>query len=143
MINGGTYMNIANCDRCGRIFQKTTQTTCPSCLQIEEDEFNLVKKYIKEHPHTNITQLVAELHIQEKTIVKFLREGRIMSNHHLSYPCAKCENSITEGIFCEDCKTDQLDTIAQLKSSMLENKNSSLNQSTISYHTKRNFNGWM
>ena len=70
--------DVRNCRKCGRIYNYIGGAPlCPACKQLEEDDFQLVKKYLYENPGATLTQVSTDLEMSVEKIKRFLKEGRL------------------------------------------------------------------
>jgi len=71
-------IDVINCKRCGKLFQRvTSKKLCPECLRELEEKFNEVKSYIREHPDTTIMEVSAENDVSVEQIKQWIREERL------------------------------------------------------------------
>lgn len=90
-------MVLARCKRCGKVFSKVIERdVCPACLEAEEEEFQKVKDFFREHPRARLEEASRETGVDKKTIMQFLKDGRLQ----LALPE---EEALREGLFCERC----------------------------------------
>ncbi len=100
---------IRNCPRCGKIFTYISRPICNSCLDMEENEFKVVKEYIYDNPGASISEVSAATEVSVEKIMRFLREERLeisSDNSNLMLECERCGRAIKSGRFCENCKAD-------------------------------------
>jgi len=97
---------IAQCKKCARLFQSLgTLPYCPDCVEQLENNFDLVKNYIYDHPHANVVKISKETGVPEKEIFYFLKEGRLsISEDNGMLYCENCGCSIATGRFCAACQ---------------------------------------
>lgn len=99
-------MEIKNCKKCNRIFQYLTGAQlCQACKDIEEDEFQKIKQYLKENPKASMTEVSETLDISIEKITKFLRDGRleVSVDSAIKLECEGCGKSIITGRYCQNC----------------------------------------
>ncbi len=97
-------MNLKNCYRCGGLFAYTGRNICNKCLEKEEEEYNIVRKYVRDHPGASIIEVSEATDIEEEKILQFVRDGRLKSKGFTGVlACERCGKSISSGRFCEDC----------------------------------------
>lgn len=98
-------MEIINCPRCGTLFKKITKKLCPQCVEKEEEEFLKVKSYLDDNPGASVEEVAEETEVEEKTINKFIREGRLIASEftNISAPCVSCGKPTKSGNYCKDC----------------------------------------
>ena len=78
---------------------------CPSCYMAEEEEFLKVKDYVYDNPSAKVEDIVEETGIEEKKILKWLQEGKLIPSKgtNITYPCKNCGKPITSGEYCRNC----------------------------------------
>lgn len=98
-------MEMKNCKKCGRVFASFGDKICPECKAAEDELFVTVKEYIYDHPHASIKEIAEETQVEEDTILRFLREGRIeVADDSLStLTCEKCGAPVKSGRYCPEC----------------------------------------
>ena len=99
-------MALANCDRCGRLFNRVTRNICPDCIREEEQMFDEIKAYLREHEGATVTEVSEATGVAEERILHYLRDGRLVLSGTMSYPCESCGKPIRTGRFCTECKND-------------------------------------
>lgn len=73
---------MAICKECGRIFgasESNQRDMCPECVSLENEDFELVKQYIEEHPRSNMIEIVRDTQVPMRSIQKFIDSGRLHS----------------------------------------------------------------
>ncbi|UUZ91222.1 hypothetical protein LJK87_36820 [Paenibacillus sp. P25] len=100
-------LNVANCDRCGKVYIKNIHGMCPNCIKEIEGQYERCIKYLRENRACNINELSEAVEVPVKQIVKFIREGRISIKNHenMSYECEVCGEPIRENTMCESCRS--------------------------------------
>lgn len=74
-------MEVNLCMRCKRLFQSSSQLTasvCRDCFMKHEDDFKLVRNYIRENPETTISELAEACNIKTEYIKQWIKEERII-----------------------------------------------------------------
>lgn len=97
---------LKNCRRCKKIFMYTVgPQICEACKKLEEEEFERVRKFLKEFPGATIQEVSKETEVSTHLIYKFLREGRIevAENSPIALQCENCGVRILSGRFCVNC----------------------------------------
>lgn len=97
-------MNLKNCTECGRLFAYAGRNICNQCLEKEEEQYMIVRRYVRDHPGANVFEVSEETGIEEEKILQFIRDGRLKSQGFSGVlECESCGKSIGNGRFCMDC----------------------------------------
>ena len=99
-------MEIKNCRRCGKMFSYMGgMPICGQCKQKEEEDFQLVKKYLYDHSGASMQEVSDACEVSAEKITRFLREGRleVREGSNVVLECEKCGKSIRSGRLCIDC----------------------------------------
>lgn len=133
--------NLKNCPRCGRLFPAGTgRDICGKCLEAEDDDYAIVRRYVRDHPRSTVVEVAEETGVDEEVILQYLRDGRLISNSFAEViTCERCGKSIRGGKYCDSC----LNVInAQLRGveppREEESKTKSLGKNANRMHTKNN-----
>ncbi len=97
-------MALANCERCGQLFNRVTRSICPNCVKEEEKSFDEVKEYIRSHDSATISEVAEATQVSEERVLHYLREGRLELSGTLTYACESCGTPIRTGRFCSACQ---------------------------------------
>ncbi|MGI6485480.1 MAG: MerR family transcriptional regulator [Tepidanaerobacteraceae bacterium] len=98
-------MKLRNCPICGKLFVYTYNNKCPDCAKKYEEDFKKVRAYLAENPNTSIEEIAEKTGVNEKRVLEFLREGRLIlkrANRNL-ITCELCDKPIFSGKYCEEC----------------------------------------
>lgn len=114
---------LRNCPECDRLFVYTGRNLCPRCAQKAEEEFMLVKEYVRKHPGATVIEVADATGVEESKILDWLKEGRLISKGLAKaavFYCERCGGRITEGRFCRRCLEELnravVQTVQSLKS---------------------------
>ncbi len=106
-------MNLKNCPQCGKLFAADgSHKICPVCRRDEEGDFNKVKEYLWDNPHATIEEVHEDTGVERETIIKFVREDRLIAEGielDLILECERCGAAISHGRFCENCQQELID----------------------------------
>jgi hypothetical protein len=75
-------------------------------MEIEENEFQQVKQYLWDNPGANASEVTEATGIDEKKVMRYLREGRLQlvpGQSAIMLNCEWCETIIYSGRFCDKC----------------------------------------
>ena len=107
-------MQVINCPRCRRLFNKTVSSVCPECVKVEEDQFESLKKFLEEHPMSNIHVTSEATGVSPKRILHYIREGRLVVPEGMigDIRCKKCDEPVSSGNYCEPCSAKMANELA-------------------------------
>jgi flagellar operon protein (TIGR03826 family) len=97
---------IQNCRRLRKIIMYTMgPKLCEDCKKLEEEEFQKVRKFVREYPGATIQEVSAATEVPQNTIHKYLKDGRleVAENSPIAIQCEKCGARIRSGRFCAQC----------------------------------------
>lgn len=100
-------MELANCRRCGDLYQSTGARFCSACLKLEEEEYHMVRQYIREHPDAPVLQVSQATGVSTTRIYEFVRKGKLIAHStesDLAVECASCGARIVSGRLCDKCQ---------------------------------------
>ncbi len=98
--------DLRNCPECGKVFVKINKNLCPDCIEKEENEFEEVRKYLKDNPKASVEEIVEITGVEEKKVLRWMREGRVdvsFSDGSSGLTCKSCGARIKTGNFCSSC----------------------------------------
>lgn len=97
--------NVMQCKQCKRLFQSFGAEICPSCAEKLDMDFSVIKNYLYDNPDANIIEIVRGTGIEEKTVLGFLREGRLAVGSGAGIQrCEECGAPISSGKYCSRCQ---------------------------------------
>ncbi|MEK0313759.1 flagellar protein [Cohnella sp. 56] len=99
-------MALANCPRCGKLFNRHIRTICDTCHAGIEQDYEKCFKFLKDHKGVTINELSEATGVTVQQITKFIQEGRISKAvaPNLTYPCEMCGAAIRDGKVCFNCQ---------------------------------------
>lgn len=100
-------MNVRNCKRCGKLFNYISgMPICAECRDKAEQQFQDVKKYIREHPNADMKEVAETCGVETGQIQQWIREERLefTDDSPIKLPCEACGKMINSGKFCDACK---------------------------------------
>jgi flagellar operon protein (TIGR03826 family) len=114
---------LKNCRKCNRIFSYVAgPQICPSCAKEEEEIFEKVSMYIREHRDVPLTVVSKELDVSYEKILKYVREGRLQIREpdgSVMKLCEKCGKEIASGRFCKSCEAGLAKALESSKRDLL------------------------
>lgn len=105
---------VRNCPTCGALFNYTgLRDVCGKCADAEEAMYEKVYRFLhkRENRAATIPRIVEITGVQEETIYKWVRKGRLNPAlfPNMGYPCDKCGALTKEGKLCTNCQ-DEIET---------------------------------
>ncbi|PKM78175.1 MAG: hypothetical protein CVU90_03905 [Firmicutes bacterium HGW-Firmicutes-15] len=72
--------DIDNCNDCGKIFiRKNNGDLCPACTEIEDNIIAMIRRYVREHPGQNVTEVSEGMNIKPKLVLRLVRQNILIS----------------------------------------------------------------
>ena len=96
-------MEVKVCRVCKRMFNFVYgDNICPVCKEKEENVFQEVKEYIREHNGASEAEICDKFEVSIKTIRQWIKEERleIVKGSALSPHCKRCGTEIITGDLC-------------------------------------------
>ncbi|MBE6023079.1 MAG: hypothetical protein E7231_07585 [Cellulosilyticum sp.] len=115
-------METKVCVSCKSIFYYIAgPVVCPKCRAAEEEQFKIVKEYLRENPGANLPEVSEATGVNSKLILRFLREERleVSANSPISITCERCGKNILTGTMCNECQSEMLKTLNKMKGSFV------------------------
>jgi len=99
-------MALANCKRCGKLFNRMHLEICMECNKEDDENFFLIRDYLKDNRRATIYEVSEGTGVEVSMITRFIREGRItpIDNPNLAYACDNCGTAIQQDRYCKPCK---------------------------------------
>jgi hypothetical protein len=86
------------------MFAPTVRDLCPDCIKKEEDDYALIKSYLKQNPGADVLEVSEATGVSEKRVLQMIRNGRLILDARVS--CERCGRPIDSGRFCHECLID-------------------------------------
>ena len=101
-------MSLANCSRCGQMFQKTgTSRVCFNCKEEEEAAYRAVRDFLETNPGSDIPTVAQGTGLDEALVLKLLQSGRLVTLGELAsgmtIACERCGQTTSSGRYCGPC----------------------------------------
>ena len=102
------YVPIQNCKKCGRLFVSSGSMLCPECIEKEDEQFQIVKRYLTENPGSSVMTVSEKTGVAVETVTEFIRQGRLMGMEPQGTEnvlvCIICKKPISAGRICDECQ---------------------------------------
>ncbi|ABI68806.1 YvyF protein [Syntrophomonas wolfei] len=70
---------IRNCPKCKQLFTSNSkQVLCPVCAGLVEQEYSIVRNFIRDNPGVSLIDVVRETGVKQEIVLSFIREGRFV-----------------------------------------------------------------
>lgn len=99
-------MRLRNCARCGTLFASPGgQELCARCVREDQEDFEKVRKYLKENPRAALLEVSQATGVSVPRIKEYIRQGRLAlsTEGDEGLTCERCGRPISTGRFCERC----------------------------------------
>ncbi|MDR6549397.1 flagellar protein [Paenibacillus qinlingensis] len=98
---------VANCPRCGKVFQRNLRNQCMDCSTSMNDQLKHCVDYLRRNYRSSNEQVCAVTGVSSIQLQMWMKEGKLpLSDYpNLSYPCASCAEPIREHKLCVSCST--------------------------------------
>ncbi len=96
-------MGIMNCPQCGKLFVESPAGLCPECYAEQQQDEVKVADYLREVGKSSVPEIHRATGVKEKVIIRMIKQGRILTDFNVSYPCEVCGKMIDEGRLCLEC----------------------------------------
>jgi uncharacterized protein len=90
------------------MFRKSPEhKVCPACLEADEAAYARIAGWLSEHPGATLQEVAEATAVEEKVVLRLLRDGRLAMLEHLhadDHPrCRRCDTRIARGVMCGPC----------------------------------------
>lgn len=135
---------LDNCPKCGRLYVRNLHGVCDVCRKEEDKLFDKVYQFIRkrENRTATIPQIVEATGVDEDTIMRFVKEGRLRSTQfpNLGYRCEKCGTIIQKGVLCQSCSSSLQTDLKQHTFEELSKRRREEAEKRHTYYTSNNEN---
>ncbi|HHT85201.1 MAG: hypothetical protein ACOX34_07030 [Bacillota bacterium] len=100
-------MQMKNCDRCGKVFVSSGPSICPECFETEEQQFQVVKRYLAKHKGASARKVSEDTGVPVEVVTEFVRRGHLVGvdlEINETNQCAICKRPLSKGRICVDCQ---------------------------------------
>jgi predicted amidophosphoribosyltransferase len=120
-------MEVINCPRCNKIFQKSNRGHCPDCSRELDSALGRCMDFLRRNYKADEEQIVQETGIPASFIQSWIKDGRLLISDYpnLNYPCSSCGKSIRKNKMCMDCLkqfTDDLNKLNEREAARPQNE---------------------
>ncbi|WEK52955.1 MAG: hypothetical protein P0Y55_10125 [Candidatus Cohnella colombiensis] len=100
-------LNVANCPKCGKIFQRNIRNLCQSCSTEEDTHLKVLEQQLLRNRQLSNAELSSKVAIPEDKIRYLIRSGKLRLHDYpnLADSCDNCEAPIRKGTLCLSCST--------------------------------------
>lgn len=101
-------MPIANCAKCSKVFQRTSNPVCVECQQASASQISLVYRFLQNNPRVTLDEIAKYCKMAYKELEEMFLAGKLgTAAHSIIYPCQRCNCPMTatmrRGRFCINC----------------------------------------
>ena len=62
---------LGNCKKCGKLFLFVGSPICKDCAELEEEQFQIVKRYLLEHARASVAETSQATGVPPSTVSEF------------------------------------------------------------------------
>lgn len=98
-------MEVVNCKRCNKVFQKYFSEYCPDCTAFLRAELDRCVNYLKNNRMCSLHELSVATEVPVGKIIRYINEGKLytLDYPNLQYTCYFCDTLIRRGHLCPSC----------------------------------------
>ena len=114
------------CKSCKHMFYYIAgPEVCPQCRAVEDEQFKIVKEYLRKNPGANLQEVKEATKVSGKLILRFLKEERleVAEDSPIALVCEQCGKRISTGIRCIECESKMLKVLNEMKDSFVAKTN--------------------
>lgn len=135
-------MELQNCRNCKKLFESYNKDNniCNVCKNIEDHQFDTIRTYLENYPLSTLFQVSEGTDLLPKTIVKFIRMGRliVVENSPIQVECLKCGQPIKSGNYCSKCAKEFRKNLNEIKVDKDQKSKLELTEEKAEMHYSRN-----
>ncbi|MFC5448010.1 flagellar protein [Paenibacillus aestuarii] len=110
-------LNVDNCPRCGKVFQKNVRNQCNDCSREMDHKLNRVLDFMRKNYRSTNEQVAEATGVGAEQLMSWMRESKLLVADYpnLHYLCSSCKAPIRIHKLCTDCSIRIQQDIVQLK----------------------------
>lgn len=106
-------MALANCPRCGALFNKLTVDCCKECYEKEEKLMRQTQEFLRKNRNASMFELLGEISVEQWMVEKWIKDKRITMQDPAAeisvLRCSSCGREIKPGqLLCTTCQFKRL-----------------------------------
>ncbi len=106
-------MPLANCPRCGSLFNQITTDYCKKCYDEEEELLRQTQDFLRKNRAAAVFEILEEVELEQWMLDKWVAEQRITLSNPADLQaiprCSSCGREIKQGEeMCQTCKFKKL-----------------------------------
>jgi|GEM_PF-284553 len=109
-------LNVANCPRCGKVFQKNLRNQCQDCSREMDNKLNGVLDYMRKNHRATNEQAAEATGVGVEQLITWMKENKLLLSEYpnLHYACSSCKAPIRKHKLCMKCSVRIQHDILQL-----------------------------
>lgn len=110
---------VANCPRCGKVFQRNLRNQCTTCSTSINDQLKNGLDFLRRNYRSTNEQVCEAIGVSDLQLQVWMKEGKLQLSDYpnLNYQCASCAEPIRQHKLCVACSTRISRDIRQLNES--------------------------
>lgn len=134
-------MALSKCDYCGRPFNSIGSGLCAECVQLMDDVYVKVRKYIYQNPgRADFSTIAESTEVPEKALSYLINQGRIVIENGTGrgIRCRACGAETQSGVLCEQCKAKLISMKLMPGSTQKEQQGPAILKTQLLQHNQKN-----
>ncbi len=99
-------MTLANCRRCGSLYQRISSDLCQKCYQEEEIQIRAIRAYQRKNPSATAMDIIKTIDVDPELLEKWIADDRVHLEEHedIEPRCRECGSEVVPGEkLCRNC----------------------------------------
>ncbi|MED4603451.1 flagellar protein [Paenibacillus validus] len=112
-----TMLKVANCPKCGKVFQMNLRSLCQGCQRELDSEFDQCSAYLRDNRKASTEALSEATGVPVQRIYTFIQDNRLPVSFYpgLTYPCKSCGSPIRQQKMCTPCRVRIISDVKDLE----------------------------
>ncbi|WP_281886739.1 flagellar protein [Paenibacillus sp. YYML68] len=112
-----SMLKVANCPKCGKVFQKNMRNLCQPCQQACDNQYEQCHAYLLRHRTASTEEVSEAVNVPAAVIHGLIKENKLPVSYFagLTFPCESCGSPIRQHKLCACCKSRLDSDIRELK----------------------------
>lgn len=112
-----SMLKVANCPKCGKVYQINVRNLCQSCRREADDELDKCNAYLRDNRKASTEALSEATGVSVHHIHAFIKDNRLPVSFFsgLTNPCKSCGSPIRQQQMCAPCRIRLIAEVRKLQ----------------------------